>query len=124
MTDRDVNGRTAEMRLLVCGGRDFDNRSGLFRLLDGIASRNNVKAIIQGDAPGADSIAKQWAVLNNVHLDSYPADWSIGPSAGPIRNRRMLEQGRPTHCLAMPGGRGTANMVSQAKAAGVKMWIF
>lgn len=42
-----------------------------------------------------------------------------GKAAGPIRNQRMLDDGKPDRVLAFPGGRGTANMVKLAKAAGV-----
>jgi ABC-type Fe3+-hydroxamate transport system substrate-binding protein len=41
-----------------------------------------------------------------------------GPSAGPIRNGRMLEY-KPDLVIAFPGGRGTANMVKQARKAGI-----
>ncbi len=116
---------TLNMRLLVCGGRDFDNRHGLFRVLDGIASRNNVKAIIHGAARGADKLAGEWAKRNLVEELAFPADWERHPkAAGPIRNQQMLDEGKPTHCIAFPGGRGTADMVARAKKAGLIMWQF
>jgi hypothetical protein len=33
----------------------------------------------------------------------------------------MLEEGKPDLVVAFPGGRGTANMVKQARAAAVKV---
>jgi len=52
----------------------------------------------------------------------FPADWSRhGKSAGPIRNRQMLIEGRPDIVVAFPGGKGTANMIKQAVEAGVKV---
>jgi hypothetical protein len=39
----------------------------------------------------------------------------------PIRNKQMLEEGRPAIVFAFPGGRGTANMIGQAQRAGVKI---
>ncbi len=51
---------------------------------------------------------------------SPPAEWSkYGRRAGPIRNKQMLDVGKPHLVVAFPGGAGTANMVKQAKAAGV-----
>jgi UDP-N-acetylmuramoylalanine-D-glutamate ligase len=51
-----------------------------------------------------------------------PADCEThGRSADPIRNRRTLDEGKPDLVVAFPGGRGTAHMVSQARAAGVRV---
>lgn len=41
--------------------------------------------------------------------------------AGPIRNRRMLEQGKPDLVVAFPGGAGTANMVRLTEAAALPL---
>ena len=50
----------------------------------------------------------------------YPADWDThGRGAGPIRNKQMLEEGKPDLVIAFPGGKGTANMIGQAKEAGI-----
>jgi hypothetical protein len=38
-----------------------------------------------------------------------------------IRNSKMLAEGKPEMVLAFPGGRGTANMVKQARSAGVSV---
>ena len=38
-----------------------------------------------------------------------------------IRNRRMLEEGRPDLVIAFPGGKGTANMVRIALQAGIQV---
>jgi hypothetical protein len=35
----------------------------------------------------------------------------------------MLDEGRPDLVIAMPGGRGTANMISQAEKAGVAVKV-
>jgi hypothetical protein len=40
-----------------------------------------------------------------------------------IRNTQMLAEGRPDGVVAFPGGRGTANMVRQAAAAGLGVWF-
>lgn len=43
-------------------------------------------------------------------------------SAGLARNQRMLEQCSPSAVIAFPGGRGTADMVRRAEAAGLPVW--
>jgi len=50
----------------------------------------------------------------------YKADWHLhGKAAGPKRNQRMLDHGRPKRVIAFPGGKGTADMVDRARVAGV-----
>ena len=54
---------------------------------------------------------------NGVVVEEFKADWDkFGRAAGPIRNAQMLREGKPDLVVAFPGGRGTANMVAQAKA--------
>ena len=110
------------MRILVTGGRDFDDRVLAFRELDAIHSVTPVITMIHGAASGADTLADEWAKTQGVAIVSCPADWKRhGRAAGPIRNREMLEQQKPDLVVAFPGGKGTANMISLAKRAGVQV---
>lgn len=110
------------MRLLVCGGRDFSDTAGAYKVLDAMHRALNIDVVIEGNARGADRIAGYWARRNGVDNLKFPADWSRhGKAAGAIRNQQMLDDGKPTHILAFPGGRGTADMVRRAKAAGVQI---
>lgn len=79
--------------------------------------------VIHGGARGADTHAGWAATAVDIPVAVYPADWAThGRRAGPIRNAQMLAEGRPDAVLAFPGGRGTADMVRQARAAGVPVW--
>jgi hypothetical protein len=107
------------MRILVCGGRDYTDRAAVRRVLDA-ALRSGPIEIIQGGAKGADRFAREWAIGNGVTCTTYEADWTThGRSAGPIRNREMLSQGKPSLVLAFPGGPGTKDMVQEAQRRGV-----
>lgn len=105
------------MRVLVCGGRNFDNWKSVHRELVGIGPT----VIIQGGARGADALAAKWADHNGVPLVTYPALWSRGRKAGPERNAFMLNDSRPDLLVAFPGGHGTSDMVSRAIKAGVRV---
>ncbi len=119
-----------EHRVLVCGGRDYASIRYAFTCLDGVVPRPTL--IIQGGnpgsrpggiyRPGADRIAKAWAMLRDVPCDEYAVDHALDgpwPGAGPKRNGRMLAASKPHLVMALPGGRGTADMVRRAKAVGV-----
>jgi len=108
------------MRVLVCGGRDYSNAKRMAEVLGGWFAEGRLSVIIHGEAPGADSLAAEWASECGVVTAAFPADWDRhGRAAGPIRNQRMIDEGKPDVVIAFPGGRGTADMVKRAKAAGV-----
>jgi hypothetical protein len=105
-----------QQRVLVCGGRDYDDRDQLFRILDAAHVANPIVCLIHGAARGADSLAADWALDRDVLCNAYPADWDRdGKAAGPIRNQRMLDEGKPHIVIAFPGGRGTADMIRRAE---------
>jgi hypothetical protein len=77
--------------------------------------------VIHGACPtGADALADRWAVNAWKAIEAFPADWTAhGRAAGPLRNARMIAEGRPDLVLAFKGGRGTADCVRKARAAGI-----
>ena len=110
------------MRILVCGGRDFTDYEFLSGYLSSLTKPFFNTVIIHGNAVGADLLAGRWAMQNKVTQVPFPADWNgLGRKAGPIRNQQMLDEGKPDVVIAFPGGRGTADMVSRARKAGVEV---
>jgi len=124
------------VRLLVCGGRRYRDRERVFQVLDGYARCFDIEVVIHGAMSGADMLAQDWARTHGYPDLPFPADWDdlttppvvvkhrkdgrpYNAAAGPARNGRMLAEGKPTHVIAFPGNAGTANMISQAIAAGV-----
>lgn len=105
-------------RVLICGGRDFADREAAFAVLDQHAA--GATLVIHGGATGADTIAGEWAQARGIQVEVYMADWTRDKrAAGPIRNKRMLVEGKPDLVVALPGGKGTAHMVGIARKAGV-----
>jgi hypothetical protein len=106
------------MRVLICGPRDFVNGFYVFCVVAGLKKRG-YEVVIEGEAHGVDAFAGFAGDELGMDVDRYPADWSRGRSAGPQRNREMLEKGEPELVVAIGYGSGTANMVRQARSAGV-----
>ena len=113
--------------VLVCGGRNFDDGAAVAAAM----KKTNPVFIIQGGANGADRIASMWADTQFIEQLTIEADWRThGKAAGPIRNGQMLRIGQAIAevmgwsfgVVAFPGGRGTANMMKQAREAGVPVW--
>lgn len=108
------------MRVLVCGGRDYNEIDTVYYTLDQIHAETPITLIIEGGAKGADRLARRWALYRGVLYVTEEADWAKdGKAAGPIRNALMLEKHEPSLVVAFPGGKGTADMVSKARHAGV-----
>ena len=108
------------MKVIVCGSRDWDDIWFLWDVLG--QQEPKISFLIQGGAKGADEHARSWAKAHEVPQQEYEADWNKhGKAAGPIRNQKMLDEGKPDVVIAFPGGRGTADMVRRAKAAGVEV---
>jgi hypothetical protein len=112
------------IKVLVCGGRDYNDKEVVFGFLDHINEKYYIICVAHGAARGADTLADDWAKAHNILVEAYPADWNKhGKSAGSIRNRQMLVDGKPDVVIAFPGGKGTENMIRQAKHRGVQVIV-
>jgi hypothetical protein len=111
------------IRLLVCGGRNFQDRDRVFSALDRFLATWPVGLLIHGAVRGADKLAGEWAKSRGIPVRDFPADWDrYRRAAGPRRNQQMLDEGRPHGVVAFPGKVGTPDMVDRAKAAGLPVW--
>jgi hypothetical protein len=104
----------------VCGGRDYRNYERLSKVMwDNVVGVRATEVIVHGDAPGADSLADQWARRNGFHVVRIPAHWDENAHrAGPMRNA-VIAALPLAKLIAFPGGHGTADMVAKARAAGI-----
>jgi predicted Rossmann-fold nucleotide-binding protein len=110
------------LRLIVCGGRQYSDGQTIWTALDKIHSEHGISQIICGGAPGSDDYVSKWAKTNGVAVTIVLAEWQKhGHAAGPKRNQKMLEL-KPDGVVAFPGGAGTADMCRLAREAGLKIW--
>ena len=117
------------MKVLVCGAAPrrrtgdpgWTNREAIRRELIELPP---LTIIIEGEAEGADLLARDVAEELRFPVEPYPAEWKrYGRAAGPIRNRQMLDEGQPDLVLAfhanIAASTGTADMLGQAKKRGI-----
>jgi len=126
-------------KVLVCGGRDYDDKPSFFRKMDELASdiRDELGKdlfIINGGCPftlvrymdndgksqhkriGADYFARVWAKNRGYHCATVPALWDhFDKRAGPVRNEAMTCLD-PERVIAFGGGRGTQSMINIAQS--------
>ena len=109
-------------KILVCGGRFYQDRYGLYETLDVVCEGRPV-FIIQGGATGADMLARDWAIMKGYPCAEVLPNWEFyNNAAGPKRNSWMLEL-KPDLVVAFPGQKGTQNMVAQSHEAGIPVMV-
>lgn len=142
------------MRVLICGDRDWPraNEGPIVALVSGMYAAYGPEIVfIQGGARGADGIAKRYADLlqdqdSRVTSLTFPARWkehdregvtkvpcrcaqskTTCNAAGPRRNQKMLDEGRPDVVFAfhdfIENSKGTRDMVQRADAASVPAYV-
>ena len=109
--------------VIVCGGRDYrptrEDGAWVAWCLAFLAART----VVHGAARGVDTWAGTLGSRLGLLVASVPADWDgQGVAAGPIRNRLMLDRG-PVGVIALPGGKGTYDMVKAAAARNVPVFL-
>lgn len=118
----EIPGTGSRLRVLVCGGRDYDDTEELWAALDRLHAASPISALMEGGADGADGIGRLWAGSNDVPVLTFIAEWRrFGRAAGPKRNATMLRVGKPDLVVATRGGKGTADMVRRARVARLRI---
>lgn len=116
---------TEARRIIVCGGRHYSDAEKVYHALCTLHRRKPITVLVHGNAPGADTLADQWARAYGVTREPHMAAWVYPPrhgdTAGPERNQRMIDSGA-AGVVAFPGGAGTADLCRRAEAAGIKVW--
>jgi hypothetical protein len=115
--------REGQVKVVVCGDRGFQSPAQVWREMDKQHAELHFTDLMQGGCPtGVDKFARDWAKTKpEIKRWVCRAEWTkYGLAAGPIRNGRMAEW-KPDYVIAFPGGRGTADMMRQAEAAGIQV---
>jgi hypothetical protein len=122
------------VRVIVSGSRDWGGiyaeariqtiLNVLLALADSIGQK---LTIVHGDCPtGADAIVDRWCRRreDQVIIDPHPANWSMGPVGGPIRNQYMVNRGADMCLVFMKdGSRGASNMAALARQADIPTFV-
>lgn len=101
-------------RVIVTGSRIWPSSTVIAKALRDL----DPELVIHGNARGADQMAHQWAIANELQVHVFPAKWKSTPGlrAGHIRNGWMLDAYPNTLVIAFPYGiaKGTRNCINQA----------
>lgn len=116
------------MNVLVCGDRNWNNYYSIYSFMSELLKWNGLFTIISGEAKGADALAKKAADDLRILYAGFEADWDkYGKAAGPIRNKKMIDEGKPDLVVAFHSNisksKGTRDMITKARDKGIPIII-
>ncbi|AYV78901.1 MAG: protein of unknown function DUF2493 [Edafosvirus sp.] len=106
-----------EKHVGIVGYRDYHNYNEFCKIIkEWILKNGNIDMIISGGCKGTDTLAEKYAKENNIPIKLFLPDWDkYGDSAGPIRNKEIVNSS--THLIALPSkkSKGTYTTIQMAK---------
>lgn len=116
------------MKVIIAGGRDFNNYSLLEKEVDRILTGITDIEVVSGAARGADNLGTVYARQHGHKLKTFLANWELyGKSAGFARNGDMAAYANGDGMLiAFWDGKssGTRHMINIAKSTGLTVHVF
>lgn len=114
-------------KVIVAGCRNYCNYKEAQKYIDLCISnirKEYTIVIVSGGATGADSLGERYALNNGLKIERYPADWEkYGRSAGPKRNKEMVEICDYVICFWDKKSNGTKSLIQYAKQFGKPLRI-
>ena len=112
-------------RVIIAGSRSFDDYELLVRKMDMLLQNiTDEIAVVCGEARGADTLGKRYALERGYRVLSYPADWdTYGKRAGYMRNITMAENADALVAFWDGESRGTKHMIDIARQYGLSTRI-
>ena len=108
-------------RVVIAGCRDYNNYKEAKLYIDAYLCdirKNNEIIIVSGGCSGADAIGERYAKEKGFKIERYPADWEkYGRSAGPRRNKQMVEISDYVICFWNGKSKGTKSLIDFTKKA-------
>lgn len=98
------------MKIIIAGSRNFYDYEFLKQKMKEL--NLEITELVCGEARGADSLGKRWALENNIPIKSFYPDWDrYGNSAGMIRNHEMGDYADYLVAFWDGKSRGTKDMI-------------
>lgn len=132
-----LGGIMKEVRVIIAGGRDFNDYAFLKKSMFDLAQQLAVKypdrtiKIVSGHAKkGADNLGERFAEEFQVTCYLFPADWStFGKRAGFLRNIKMAKFAKEDDSIGVllafwdGESHGTGHMIQIAKKEGLMVQV-
>ena len=126
--ERVTSPRSRGSRIIICGGRHFDDYETLEKVVDKVISELKLTSqeieIVSGNCQGTDLLGELYAEKHELKCTVFPAKWKkFGKAAGPIRNSEMIDYISDSEnpiviAFVGPNSKGTMDTVKKGKKAG------
>jgi len=111
------------MRTIIAGSRTIRDYALLERAI--VESGFHITEVVSGkESKGVDRLGEIWAERHSIPVKWFPADWSLGRKAGPIRNRQMAEYADALLALWDGKSKGTKNMIDTAMKMNITVCVY
>ena len=112
------------MKIIIAGGREFNDYDLLKSKCDEILRLQTDIEIVSGKARGADKLGEDYAKEKGYKIKEFPADWEkYKKGAGYIRNKKMAEYSEGLIAFWDGKSKGTKSMIDLAKQHGLKVRV-
>ena len=114
------------MKVIVAGGRDFNDYKLLKETLDNFQQEyGNITEVVSGTAKGVDKLGEQYANENNIPIKRFVPDWEgLGKKAGHVRNKKMGDYAKEHNGMLVAfwdkRSKGTKGMIDYSTKIGLK----
>jgi hypothetical protein len=109
------------MKVIIAGSRYASVEGVIPLLMDKLSWP--VTEVVSGHSGNVDFAGEEWALLRSIPVKIFPADWSLGRKAGPIRNRQMAEYADALVAVWDGKSRGTLDMIRAATINGLTVHV-
>lgn len=109
------------MKVIIAGTRTLTDMQLVERAVK--ESGFEITEVVCGEAPGIDTLGRQWAEQRGIPVASFPAQWGkYDKSAGRIRNAEMGAYGEALIAITT-GSPGTRNMIGIARSRKMPVYV-
>lgn len=114
------------MRTIIAGGRDICDIQQVCEAVE--QSGFEISEVVSGLAPGVDTVAIDFAKINEIPWKEFPAKWRIDgvyhPEAGFVRNAQMAEYADALVLVWDGRSKGSANMLETMKKKKKPFYVY
>lgn len=113
------------LRVIIAGGRDFDNYEHLCNKCNKVLSEQTEVQIVCGTARGADTLGEKYGKERGIEIKYFKPDWdNLGKAAGYIRNEEMAKNADALICFWDGVSKGSKHMIDLARKYKLKVRVY